>query len=164
MVSNPIGLYVGEVDVTGFRDPQGRRVERERILTVHRGSFSDQDGLSRVLRFSIHPPKGAEYGLESCSVDGHPLVTGGPIARQTTVVIHGVAMASDAEQSITECISKACPHPTRRPEYFVAVPPGEACPKPTDPDWDGVDVTLAPASTAMVAAGPGLRSGGARGA
>lgn len=144
MVSNPIGLYIGEVDLTDFRDPQGRSVPRAEILTVHRGSFSDADGLARVLRFSIHPPHGASYGLEACTLAGHPLVTGGPVARQTTVVIHGIAQPATTAIPTAACHAKACAHPTKRPQYFLGTPPDQPCPGPDDPRWQNSPVSLAP--------------------
>lgn len=162
MVSNPIGLYVGEVDVSGFRDPHGNLVPREEILTVHRGSFQDEDGLARVLRFSVHTPTGAAYGLEECTLDGFPLSTGGPIARQTTVVIHGIAMTATGPHSIVDCEAKACPHPTKTPNYFLAVDPGSDCPDSTDPIWENVPVMLAPAESRMIAMGNGPRTFGSR--
>ncbi len=162
MVSNPIGLYIGEIDVSGFRDPDGNAVTRDEILTIHRGSFVDEDGLARVLRLSIHPPAGAAYGLEDCMFDGHPLSTGGPIARQTTVVIHGIAMAASGVHSIADCEAKACPHPTKNPMYFLAVEPSSTCPNSTDPRWDEVPVTLAPEEFRMVAMGDRPRNFGSR--
>ena len=162
MVSNPIGLYIGDVDVTGFRDPHSSPVDRDRILTVHRGSFSDEDSLPRVLRFSIHPPADADYGLESCSLDGHPLTTGGPVARQTTVVIHGIAMAAGSEHLVTSCLAEACAHPTRKPQYFLPVSPGQSCPDPNDSTWDATAVTLAPESPQMIAMARAPRAGGDR--
>lgn len=162
MVSNPIGLYIGEIDVSGFRDPGGNSVSRDEILTVHRGSFVDEDGLARVLRFSIHPPTGAGYGLEECSFDGHPLSTGGPVARQTTVVIHGIAMAESGVHSIADCVAKACPHPTKNPSYFVDVRPNGNCPDSADPRWEEVPVTLAPEEHRMVPMGDRPRNFGSR--
>ena len=162
MVSDPIGLYIGEVDVTGFRDPQGDMVDSDRILKVHRGSFSDEDSLPRVLRFSIHPPLDADYGLESCTFNGHPLTTGGPVARQTTLVIHGVAMAADSEHQLTQCLAEACAHPTRKPQYFQAVQLGQSCPDPNDSSWNPSTVTLAPESPPMIAMAGAPRTSGDR--
>jgi len=162
MVSNPIGLYVGEIDVSGFRDPRGNPVPREEILTVHRGNFVDEDGLARVLRFSVHPPTGAAYGLEECTLDEIPLSTGGPIARQTTVVIHGIAIPTSGTHPIANCEEKACPHPTKNPNYFLAVDPSIDCPDSTDPRWERVPVTLAPEEPRMIAMGDGPRTFGSR--
>ncbi len=158
MVSNPIGLYIGEIDVSGFRDPDGNAVPRDEILTIHRGSFDDEDGLARVLRFSVHPPVGAAFGLETCTFDGHPLTTGGPIARQTTVVIHGIAMPSSGGHTLADCEAKACPHPTKTPQYFLAANPNSNCPGSADPRWEEAPVTLAPEEFRMVAMGGGPRS------
>jgi len=153
MVSNPIGLYIGEIDVAGFRDPDGNPVPRDQILTIHRGSFNDEDGLARVLRFSIHPPAGASYGLEACTVDGHFLTTGGPIARRTTVVIHGIAMQVDGSHTVTDCDGKACAHATKEPKYFVAVDPTEGCPAEDDDEWKNEPITLAPEQQLMAISG-----------
>lgn len=152
MVSDPIGLYVGEVDLQGFRDPKGNEVARDEILTVHRGKFKDDDGLPRVLRFSIHVPNRADYGLESCTLNGHPLTTGGPIARATTVVIHGIAMnGSDSGHPLAQCKAKPCAHATKQPDYYLLVePPDAACPPNTDPRWDKPPVAVAPDGMRLV--------------
>ncbi len=161
MVSNPIGLYIGEIDLSGFRNPDGDQIPTAEILTIHRGSFNDVDGLARVLRFSIHPPIGSAYGLETCTLDGYPLVTGGPVARQTTVVIHGIAMPASGSHPVTSCDAKSCPHPTKVPEYFLAVGPNANCPSGTNPVWDEEPVTLAPEELKMMAilSGPPRSSG-----
>ncbi|NER95977.1 MAG: hypothetical protein F6J86_19390 [Symploca sp. SIO1B1] len=165
MVSNPIGLYIGEINLSGFRDPEGNLVPSEQILTIHRGSFNDEDGLARVLRFSVHPPAGATYGLENCTFDGFPLTTGGPIARQTTVVIHGIAMADNGSHSLTRCLAKSCPHPTKKPQYYIAIRPGDNCPDSNDPSWNDAEapVTLAPELSRLLPLEGAPRSMGNRG-
>lgn len=142
MVSNPIGLYIGEINLSGFRDPDGNLVARDQILTIRRGSFNDEDGLARVLRFSIHPPQGATYGLEACTFNGFPLTTGGPIARETTVVIHGIAMPQIGPHPLTPCVAKSCSNPTKRPQYFITVEPGNNCPASTDPIWNNEEAPI----------------------
>ncbi len=144
MVSNPIGLYVGEVDVTSFRDPDGHPVPRDRILTVHRGTFQDEDGLPRVLRYSIHPPEGVGYTLDQCSFDGYPLTTGGPVARKTTVTIHGIAEESDTDNPVKTCVGQVYEHPTKRPKYFEVVAANAACPLSDDRVWHEAPIPLAP--------------------
>jgi hypothetical protein len=164
MVSNPIGLYIGEINLDGFQDPQGNPVSRDEILTIHRGSFNDEDGLARVLRFSVHPPAGATYGLEACTFDGFPLLTGGPIARKTTVIIHGIAMPADGSNPLSSCRAKACSHPTKEPKYYISVLPSEACPDRTDPIWndDNAPVTIAPELSRLMPITGSPRSGGGR--
>ena len=162
MVSNPIGLYIGEVDISGFRDPDGQPVHRDEILTVHRGSFDDEDGLARVLRFSVHPPAGASYGLEQCTLDGFPLTTGGPIARQTTIVIHGIAMPADQGHQLAGCNAKACSHPTKDPQYFLGVSPTERCSGIRNSRWENPPIILAPESPQMIAISEAPRSFGER--
>ncbi|PMR69223.1 hypothetical protein [Halomonas heilongjiangensis] len=162
MVSNPIGLYIGNIDVSGFRDPDGNAVERDEILTVHRGTFEDEDGLARVLRFSVHPPAGADYGLESCAIDRHPLSTGGPVARQTTVVIHGIATPASGDNPLAECAARACAHPTKDPQYFLAIDPDADCPANDDERWMEAPVTLAPDESRMTAVRGAPRTSGER--
>ena len=164
MVSNPIGLYIGEINLSGFRDPAGNPVPRDQILTVHRGSFDDDDGLARVLRFSVHPPAGATYGLEACTFDGVPLMTGGPIARQTTVVIHGIAMPESGSHPLAKCKNKSCSHPTKKPEYYISISPDGDCPASTASVWNDEEapVTLAPELSKMMPLSGTLRSTGSR--
>ena len=162
MVSNPIGLYIGEIDMSGFRGPDGRPVPRSDILSIRRGSLNDEDGLARVLRFSVHPPEDADYGLEACTFDGHPLNTGGPISRKTTVVIHGIAMTADGDHSVIDCVAKACAHPNKLPRYFVSVDPGDGCPEIGDRRWEEPPIPIAPAVTALMANAGAPSNSGAR--
>lgn len=175
MVSNPIGLYIGEIDLSGFRDPGGKQVPRNQILTIHRGSFDDEDGLARVLRLSVHPPAGATYGLEDCTFDGFPLTTGGPIARKTTVVIHGIAMPENGSHPETVCggvdengkeleFGKLCSHPSKKPNYHITIPPSKECRKPTDSFWNELEAprTIAPELSGMIPLGSSPRSMGSR--
>lgn len=160
MVSNPIGLYIGEIDVSGFRDPDGKPVSRDDILTIQRGNFNDEDHLARVLRFSIHPPAGANYGLEACMFDGQPLSTGGPVARKTRVIIHAVAMRTTEPHGETPCEGHACAHPTKLPNYFLVAAPDSACPSADAADWAEPPAILAPDTGRMMDAARTARTAG----
>lgn len=161
MVSNPIGLYIGEIDVSGLRDPAGQTVRREDVLTIQRGSLRDEDGLARVLRFSVHPPAGANYGLESCTFDGFPLTTGGPIARKTTVVIHGIAVPAEGEPPLATCEATACAHTTKKPVFYLRNASSKPCPASTDEVWSQEPVTLAPELAPFPAPARAIHSPGA---
>ena len=126
MVSNPLGLFISEVNLGGFRDPDGKPVDRDQILTTVRGKWDDEPGRARVVRFSIHPPKGANYTLDQCTFDGHRLDTGGPIARKTLIAVHGIAEPGTddeplADQEIMPTESDLVEHPTLRPKLFATV-------------------------------------------
>ena len=165
MVSNPVGLYVGEIDLSGFRDPNNTPVPQEQILTIHRGSQVDKRRLPRILRFSVHPPTDADYMLDQCTFDGHSLSTGGPIARKTTVIIHGVAMPSTSNHPVVNCDAQLCEHATKRPKYFLTKPLTDVCPAADDREWTNEPVLLVPDLLLNVDGDPGTdgpRSSGSR--
>lgn len=144
-ISNPIGLYIGEINLDKFRDPDGHPVSQDKILTIQRGTLADEDGLARVLRFSVHLPTGANYGLESCTFDGFSLDVGGPIARDTTVVIHGIAMTAAGAQPAGQAQGKACKHPSFQPDFYAVVAPAEPCPLPANSVWEAqLEAPVAP--------------------
>ncbi len=126
MVSNPLGLFISEVQLGGFRDPQGNSVDRDEILTTVRGDWNDEPGRARVVRFSIHPPEGAGYTLDQCTFNDHALDTGGPIARKTFIAVHGIAEPGTLQNPLPDhpielCGADLVEHPTLRPKLFAPV-------------------------------------------
>lgn len=126
MVSNPIGLFIAEVKLGMFRDPSGNPVADDEILTTVRGDWEDEPGRARVVRFSVHPPEAANYTLDQCTFNGEPLDTGGPIARETLIAVHGIAEPNDPTNPFPENPEQACEaglveHPTLRPKLIAGV-------------------------------------------
>lgn len=126
MVSNPIGLFIAEVKLGMFRDPNGNPVAEKEILTTVRGDWEDEPGRPRVVRFSVHPPEGANYTLDQCTFNGEALDTGGPIARETLIAVHGIAEPNDLdapfpENPVVPCAAGLVEHPSLRPKLFSGV-------------------------------------------
>ena len=148
---DPVGVYVSDIDLSDFRDPTGARVAPEEVLTIERGRQSDINGLSHVVRFSIRPPAGVEYGLESCSINGHPLSSGGAVARATTLSVHLASRDSNAENMTVASRASLVAHPTRMPPQFMTIPHGNVLPDAEDPRWDD-GAQLAPEMGAIMRA------------
>ena len=131
-VSNPIGLYIGDIQLDGVRGPDGTVIPKDQLLTVERGDPSPPT--PRVLRFSVRPPADSSFGLEQCTLATHALAFGGAVALQTSIVIHGEAIPRATANAELGCDGKACAHPDR-PQYRVVVGPNQAC---SDIDWASV--------------------------
>lgn len=114
-ISDPMGLYIGAVQLEGLRDPQGNVLQKSDVYHPVRGD--DDEQTPRILRFEITPPDGAEYGLEECTLGDYKLANGGPVAQATSINIHGEIVPSSAANPAYRCDGKLCIHPTK-PEFF----------------------------------------------
>jgi hypothetical protein len=132
-LSDPVGLYISEIQLDGLKDPMGKVLTRNDVLSISRGD--ENLAKPRILRFTISPPVGADYGLEQCSLNGLPLATGGPIARQTSITIYGEVISSTEGNPIVDCEGIACqnPAPGRSNYWEIAVDPK------LDPEKGGCD-------------------------
>lgn len=134
-ISDPVGLYISEIQLDGLKDPNGNPLAVEDVLNISRGD--ENSSKPRILRFSITPPADANYGLEECTLDGLPLSTGGSIARQTTITIYGEARPSGVDAPIDDCRGVACQNPNpNKSNYWAVIDTGEDC---QDIQWDDID-------------------------
>ncbi|MBD1810348.1 hypothetical protein NDA07_01885 [Microcoleus vaginatus DQ-U2] len=134
-ISDPVGLYISEIQLDGLKDPKGNTLARKDVLNISRGDENLTN--PRILRFTITPPAGADYGLEQCTLNGFPLSTGGPIARQTSITIYGEAIPSLVTGPIALCEGVACQNPNPdRSNYWEIPAPGKEC---KDIDWSKIE-------------------------
>ena len=117
-VSDPIGLYISDVQLEGAFDPDNRPLQKAQIYAYQRGDASSDRPM--IVRFDVVPPKGATYGLEVCSLGDFSLKNGGPIALQTSVAIHGEYVASDKPNPIYACAGRLITHPDK-PDYYEQI-------------------------------------------
>lgn len=123
-ISNPIGLYIGEIQISGIKDPNGNPVNSGDILTIERG---DQDPFEpKILRFKLTIPENSEEGLENYSLNGFNLKYGGPVAKETSIVIYGEAIPSSDPNPIVPCSGKACYHP-QKPAFIRPIDINSDC-------------------------------------
>lgn len=123
-ISNPMGLYIGRIQLEGLRDPHNRPLGRE---DVYQDSQQRGDpGSQRLVRFELRPPQGAGYGLEQCTMGDFKLAYGGPVARNTTIMIHGETVNSAAPNSTYRCAAKLCAHQDKT-DYYDQIDVGDDC-------------------------------------
>ncbi len=123
-ISNPIGLYIGDIQVNGILDPDDNPVARDNILTIERG---DTDPFApKVLRFKLTMPTNRNEGLEQYTLNGFNLKYGGPIAKETSIVIYGEGIADTSDNPLQPCSGKLCYHPDK-PNFIRAAGVNEQC-------------------------------------
>ena len=128
-ISNPIGLYIGDIQVNGILDPDDNPVARDDILTIERG---DEDPFApKILRFKLSMPGNRTEGLEQYTLNGFNLKYGGPVAKETSIVIYGEGIADTSENPLQPCTGKPCYHPDK-PNFIQVTRINNPC---DDIDW-----------------------------
>ena len=80
--AGPIGLYIDDVDLSGFQVPgDGSATE---LMRVVRGDAE------HMMRVAFEAPPGAAYVLGDVMVDGDRIAFGGQIAEKITVRVRGI--------------------------------------------------------------------------
>ncbi len=123
-ISNPIGLYIGEIQISGIRDSNGNSVNKNDILVIERGDLEPFS--PKILRFKLVIPQGTDDGLEKYTLNGFNLKYGGPVAKETSIIIYGEAIESQVSNPVIPCDSKACYHP-QKPAYIIPVNTNTDC-------------------------------------
>lgn len=132
-IANPIGLYIGDIQVGGILDPTGSPVNLSDVLIVERGV---RDGISpKILRFKIIKPDNSVRGLQDFTLNGFNLNYGGPIAKETSIVIYGQAISSTVENQSVPCSGKICRHPQKN-NYIEVRAIEDNC---QDIDWSKIE-------------------------
>lgn len=85
--ADPVGLYIDEVDLTGFETPDGGDVRP--LMRVTRG----ESGL--MLRVVFEAPPGADYVLQNVTIDGRDIRFGSQIAEKIKIRIRGAARPAE---------------------------------------------------------------------
>jgi hypothetical protein len=123
-ISDPIGLYIGDVQIEGITDKDGNEHDKDDLLVVERGD--DNPIKPKLLRFSIVAPADKPYGLEGYKLGDQQLTFGGPVAKLTSITIYGEAIANTDANFEAPCGGKACVHP-EKPAYRQVIGVGDAC-------------------------------------
>ena len=74
-LADPIGVYMDEVDVSGWAAPDGTPLARDDVVTLARGAKG------KALRYSIAVPDGRGYVLGDCFVGGQRVEFGGQVVK-----------------------------------------------------------------------------------
>lgn len=131
-ISNPIGLYIGDIQINGILDPDNNPVARDDILKIER---ADKDPFApKILRFKIVMPTERSEGLEQYTLNGFNLKYGGPIAKETSIVIYGEGIQDTSDNPLQPCSGKACYHPDK-PNFIRVTRTNNPC---EDIDWANV--------------------------
>lgn len=90
-LQNPVGLYISDLDTSGFEAPDGS--DPAQYWTILRG----QKG--QVLRAVYEVPTSANFKVGDMTIDGRPIEFGGQIAESITMKLTGVASKHHSVQN-----------------------------------------------------------------
>lgn len=120
-LADPVGLYMTPFDLDDLLDPDGHPIGHDALSFPRRSA----DG-SRILRAEVRVPAGATYGLQDCTLSGHKLRFGGPIARRITMGLYAVAKIIPGHvRDQSACRGFCCPHPLSA-KLVEGIPIGQA--------------------------------------
>lgn len=129
-LTDPVGLYIGKIDLAGLRGPNGEVLESVAGRVV-RGS--DDPFEPRILRYEVELPSGTAFTLSDCSFDNRPLLRGGQIARETTIRLYANVYPNSATAAEDACRAGVC-RSTENDQLFLIGDPTQ-CPPPGHPFW-----------------------------
>ena len=129
-LTDPVGLYIGKVDLAGLLGPNGEALEAVAGKTV-RGTEDPFE--PRILRYEISLPEGTGYTLSDCTFDNRPLLRGGQIARQTTIQLYANAYPGTADPTEVACERMVCRRPDNAEVFLAGSLAG--CPVGDSPYW-----------------------------
>lgn len=122
-LADPIGVYMDDIDVSGWAAPDGTPLDRDQVVTLARGKPG------AALRYTVRVPDGAGYVLGDCFVAGQPVQFGGQLVKNAITCYLTVGTYK----------APVAPLPARRCPYAEAI---TAVPVKDDPVKD---VDLLPA-------------------
>ncbi|HEY0142396.1 MAG TPA: hypothetical protein VGF48_15970 [Thermoanaerobaculia bacterium] len=131
-LANPVGLYIGTIDIDNLLDPDGNPIG-DQVLSTPRKSADGE----MILRAEIKAPDNATFTLDQCTLGGRELTTGGVIARKITMRLFGLVKKKTvpSRQPASEaCASKCCSKPTAR-NFRMTVALATECAKLKDEDF-----------------------------
>ena len=76
-LTDPIGVYMDDVDVSGWAAPDGTPLKREAVVALVRGTPG------AAMRYSVRAPEGCGYVLGDCTVGGRPIEYGGQVVKNS---------------------------------------------------------------------------------
>lgn len=154
-LTDPVGLYIASVDLSGLRGPGGEVLETV-AGSVKRGE--DDPFEPRILRYEVELPEGTDFTLSDCSFENRPLLRGGQIARETTIQLYVNVYPDSADKIAAVCEGQVCRNPDNDQIFGIG---GSTCPPAGSPAWllqtpfdggDGID-TVGPELAGLVDAG-----------
>ena len=74
-LTDPIGVYMDDVDISGWAAPDGTPLKYEDVVTLSRGEKG------AAVRYSFEIPQGAGYKLGECTVGGQRVHFGGQLVK-----------------------------------------------------------------------------------
>jgi hypothetical protein len=123
-LANPVGLYMGTIEVDSLRGPDGQSIGAQ-SLAVTRASA---DG-TMILRAVLTPPEGAAFTLDQCTFGGESLRGGAQVAKRITMSLFGLVKRTPvpgrAGVSAT-CHGRCCAKPDA-PNFRVPVDATQDC-------------------------------------
>ena len=151
-LTDPIGLYIGSVNIDDLRGPEPDQIIGHEALKVLRGK--DDLYEPRILRIEVKLPEGRSFALDQCFIDGRQLKRGGQIARLITLQLYATPYPDSANlETIRRCNGMECRHPDNT-DLLINV--GNECPAADDLYWllatpdDGNGTAAPPIATSIV--------------
>lgn len=142
---NPVGLYIDNLDVTGWATPDGKPVDPS-WFKILRGS----PGL--VERAAFEVPDRLGFRVSDLTIPGEPITVGGQLAERITVKLVGLASQRGKYSNIPAPCDFGCCADAANPMFVYYRPLGMPCPPGRVPafDYPVSHSSLLPASSATV--------------
>jgi hypothetical protein len=147
---NPVGLYIDNLDVTGWATPDGKPVDPS-WFQILRGS----PGLVERAVFEV--PDRLGFRVSDLTIGGEPITVGGQLAERITVKLVGLASERGKYHNTPAPCDFGCCADPANPMFVYYRPAGTPCPPGRVPAFDypvphtspaAASATVAPASTA----------------
>lgn len=132
-LTDPVGLYIGKVDLAGLSGPNGEVLEGV-AGDIVRGS--DDPFEPRILRYEVKLPPGTAFTLSDCKFDNRPLLRGGQIARETTIRLYANTYPGSADATQSDCDGVVCRRADNEQIFLSGTAGGTPeCPASDDLVW-----------------------------
>jgi hypothetical protein len=151
-LANPVGLYIGTIDISALRGPQNQPVAQDGLKIVR----ASADG-EMILRAEVVAPAGLT--LDQCTLGGTKLSFGGQIAQKITMRLFGLvktAAASGRSARTAACSAKCCAK-SSAPNFRITVAPNQNCAGVPAGDFD-IEAPFTETSPLPEAPAPALES------
>lgn len=130
-LANPVGLYMGTIDVATLRGPQNQPIAQEALKIVRASANHEM-----ILRAEVVAPQG--FTLDRCTLGGASLAFGGQIAQKITMRLFGLVKTAPVPGrtgTTDTCSAKCCARP-QAPDFRITVAPNQNCAQVPAGDFD----------------------------
>jgi hypothetical protein len=126
---NPVGLYIDDLDVTGWATPQGKPVDPGwfRIL---------RGGPGLIERAVFEVPDRLGFRVSDITIGGEPITVGGQLAECITVKLVGLATEVGKYSNTAVPCDSSCCADAANPSFVYFQPLGVPCPPGRIPAFD----------------------------